>query len=388
MFNTDNSNSKALNEVIEITMNNCYLQVQGIDVAVPYITGAPGGGKTASIKSMCEQYNWGLVSTHFALKPLEETGGIPQFENVTIGGENVLATTWSFPDIMKQLYLTAEKYQGENQMVIWLLDDMHLCSAVHNAMLYELLTERKLREFKIPDNVALVLAGNHASNKAGAKTMFSAIINRVAIMPIYSSFENWKNNFAIQNKIHPAIISFLENNQYRQFFHEEEQVDVPWGSPRSWSRLSNVMCQYESWYNKMMRDDMSLYMATSHIGKDGSSEFNQYYQIFSKFDIPSILKKVDDYKLPENPIDRYALAYALTSHYCNESNKNSIIQEFAKIMYKYINTYEDLGLMMIHEILNIEKVLKNSNLFIKLAAKLNEIEPGITKKLIGEVKNV
>ena len=384
----DTSNSKPLNEVIELAIGNCTLQTAGIDVAIPYIVGAPGGGKTASIQSLADKYNWGVVSTHFALKPLEETGGIPQFEDITINGEKALGTIWSFPDIMKQLYKTAEKYAGEKQMVIWLLDDMHLMSAVHNAMMYELLTERKLREYTLPKNVAMILAGNHASNKAGAKTMFSAIINRVALMPVYTSYEAWKTNFAISNNVNPAIISFLEHDQYTQFFHEEEQVATPWGSPRAWTRLSNMINAQESWYHKAMKDDMLLYLTAAHVSTEAASQFQQYYGIFTKFDIPAILQSGDKYKLPDNPVDRYALAYALTSNFAGRKDRNTIVFPFSQILHKYIKDHQDLGLMVIHEIINIEKILNKRNLFISISNELNKIDPGITEKLLKEVTSV
>jgi len=400
MENLENQHTKALHEVVSLTALNCHQQIAGQDVAAPYIVGAPGGGKTSSLYNLCNTNYWGLVSTHFALKPLEETGGIPQFENVTIGGEKLLGTTWSFPDIMKSLYLESDrviqhheelyssgKIQQKNPMVIWLLDDMHLCSAVHNAMLYELLTERKLREYPVPKNVAIVLAGNHASSKAGAKVMFSAIVNRCVMFPVHTSFSAWKNNFAIAAGVHPAIISFLENDQYNQFFHEEEQVDTPWGSPRSWTRLSNMLTTYESWYNKAMSDDLSLYVSSGHVGKEGGSEFATYYNIFSKFDIPAVLANADKFDLPDNPVDRYALAYALTSHYAGRKDRKTITLEFTQILYKYIKDHPDLGLMLIHEILNLEKILNQRTIFMDVSNELNRIEPGITEQLLGEISD-
>jgi len=393
--------TKPLHEICQLVVGNCYQQIMGEDVAAPYVIGAPGGGKTASLQALCETNYWGIVSTHFALKPLEETGGIPQFETFVVGGQEILGTTWSFPDIMKSLFLESEriinlhntmfkekKLARKNPMVIWLLDDMHLCSAVHNAMLYELLTERKLREYKIPKNVAIVLAGNHASSKAGAKVMFSAIVNRSALFPVHTSFDYWKKHFAIPNGIHPAVMSFLENDQYNQFFHETEQVDVPWGSPRSWSRLSNMISTHEKWYSKSMAEDLTLYVATAHVGKVGASEFANYYHIFSKFDIPAILAASEKFELPDNPVDRYALAYALTSDFAGRKDRKNISEAFSRILFKYIKDHADLGLMVVHEILNIEKILNKRDLYLTVANHLNNFEPGITENLIAEVTDV
>ena len=383
-MDTNDQYTKEINEVMKIVTSNVYMQVNGLDVAYPYVVGAPGGGKTTALTTLCSQLGWDLISTHFALKPLEETGGIPQFKNIKIKGKDTLATIWSFPDIMKELYLAAEK----SKIVIWLLDDIHLCGTVHMAMLYELLTERKLRDYKLPKNVAIVLAGNHGDNKAGAKTMFSAIINRIALFPVYTSYSGWKLNFAIKNKIHPAIMSFFGNSKYDQFFHEKEQVDSPWGSPRSWTRLSNLISQLEKWKKQELSSDELLYLAQGHVSKESASEFLQYYKIFMKFKIEDILKNADDFELPDSPVNKYALAFALCNHYSRLQDPNTIIKQFSKIIYKYITDSPDLGIMIIHEIIDVEKCLNRRNLYSRLSTELNILEPGITSKLLKEITDV
>lgn len=374
---------KEINDAVTLIMSNCYLQTQDVDVAPMYVVGTPGGGKTAVQHSICRKYDWGLVSTHFALKMIEELGGIPQFENLEINNQPVLGTIWSFPDIMGKLFELSEKHE----MVIWLLDDMHLCTSVHMSLLYELLTERKLREYHLPDNVAIVLAGNHGSNKAGSKTMFSAIMNRVTLMPIFTSYEGWKKNFALKNNIHLAIQSFLGNDRYQQFFHEEEQVDAPWASPRSWTRLSNILTALEEWNGEVSEDDV-LMLAQGHVSKEAASEFLQYYKIFTKFDIPDILNKGKNYDLPDSPVDKYALAYALCSHLGGTKDRKSINRPFAEIVYKYLKEYPDLGIMVIHELLDMEKIMNKRNIYMDIAKELNNIEPGITSKLLKEVSDV
>jgi len=373
---------KELNETLNLVLGNCYLQVQGSDVAPPYLAGAPGAGKTQSIQQKCIDFNWGMVSTHFALKPLEELSGIPQFTKVKVGDEEKLGTIWSYPDVMGNLF----KLSTQHEMVIWLLDDIHLCGSVHMSLLYELLTERKLKDHKLPNNVAIVLAGNFGDNKAGAKTMFSAIMNRITMLPIFTSYEGWKKNFAIRNEVHLGIQSFLGNDRYQQFFHEDEQVDASWGSPRSWTRLSNIIKAMEQWNEKITDDDL-LYIAQGHVSKNASSEFLQYYKIFNKFDVPEILKKGESYELPESTVDKYALAYAMCSYLGGVKDRKPINKDFSKVTYKYLKNYPDLGIMIIHELLDMEKMLNRKNIFMNISKELNEIEPGITGKLLEEVSN-
>lgn len=375
--------SKPLHEVINLVVENCYLQVSNVDVGTPFICGAPGGGKTASLQYLSKQFGFNVLSTHLALKPLEETGGIPQFERITINGQDLLGTIWSFPDIMKILY---ELSETTDKIVVWLLDDSHLLSSVHMALLYELLTEKTLRSYKIPKNCAIVMAGNN-SHKSGAKTMFSAIVNRCILMPVHTDFNGWKNNFALRDdvKVHPGVISFLSNAQYQKFFHEEEQVDTAWGSPRSWTRFANEIFARETWYKKVLDSDVCLYLGTGYVGKDGASEFTTYYKIYSEFDIDNILVNASTFSIPDDGVKKYALAYALTVNYIGRDDRNKYLTNMAHIISLYMKDAPELAIMIIKEMGQLEKSLKKKNILNNILLQIQKTDAELSRNVLKDL---
>jgi len=383
MFN-DSQNSKALHEVMNEVLWNCGLQVNGIDVGIPFICGAPGGGKTASIHYLSNQYNFGIVSTHLALKPIEETGGIPQFDTIMINGKPVLGTIWSFPDIMKVLYELSEK--KKDSIIVWLLDDAHLLGPLHMGLLYELFTERTLRGYQIPKNCAMMMAGN-TSSKSGAKSMFSAIINRCVMMPVYTDFNGWKTNFALREdvRVHAGVVSFLGNSQYQKFFHEEEQVDVAWGSPRSWTRFANEIKSREEAHKKTISTDTCLYLGTGYVGKEGASEFTTYYKIYSEFDIDSILANYKTYELPTDSVKAYALAYALTTNYIGRSDRDKILPNISYIVSLFMKEASELSIMMIKEMRQAEKIIGKKNIVGKIISQIQKSEPDLVRETLKDV---
>jgi len=381
MFN-DSQNSKALHEVMNEVLWNCGLQVNGIDVGIPYITGTPGGGKTASIHQLSIQYNFGIISTHLALKPIEETGGIPQFDTILINGKPVLGTIWSFPDIMKFLYELSEK--KKDSIIIWLLDDSHLLLPFHMGLLYELFTERTLRGYPLPKNCAIIMAGN-TSNKSGAKTLFSAIVNRCVLMPTHVDFDNWKNNFAIRQNIHPGVISFLGNIQYQKFFHEEEQTSIAWGSPRSWTRFANEIKSREEHHKKIIGIDTCLYLGTGYVGKEGASEFTTYYKIYSEFDIENIFANYKTYTLPTDGVKAYALAYALIVNFIGREDKEKILPNISHIIQLFMETATELSIMMIKELKQAEKIHGKKNMIGKIISIIQKNNPTLINDTLKEI---
>ncbi len=381
----DSQNSKALHEVMNEVLWNCGLQINGVDVGIPFICGAPGGGKTASIHHLSKLYDFGVVSTHLALKPIEETGGIPQFDTIMINGKPVLGTIWSFPDIMKILYELSEK--KKDSIVIWLLDDAHLLGPIHMGLLYELFTERSLRGYQIPQNCAMVMAGN-TSSKSGAKSMFSAIINRCVMMPVFTDFNGWKTNFALKENIHPGVISFLGNAQYQKFFHEDEQIDVAWGSPRSWTRFANEIKSREDAHKKIISTDICLYLGTGYVGKEGASEFTTYYKIYSEFDIDNILINYKSYQLPTETVRAYALAYALTTNYVGRSDRDKFLPNISYLISLFMKEVPELSIMMIKEMKQAEKIVGKKNIVGKIISQIQKTEPDLVRETLNDLINL
>ncbi len=380
----NNQLEKALHEVIKLIIENCTLQINKIDVGIPFIQGTPGGGKTASIHHLSKQYGFNILSTHLALCPIEEMGGIPYFSKIMINGKEVIGTIWSFPQIMGKLYELSE--QNPNTLLIWLIDDAHLLSPDHMALLYELFTERTLRGYPIPNNCAMVMAGN-TSSKSGARTIFSAIINRCVLMPVYTDFDYWKNNFARleENNIHPVIISFLSNEANRKFFHEEEQVDQAWGSPRSWSRFGNELLFRERWYKKKVDIDTCLYIGAGYVGKEAASKFTTTYSIYHEFNLDDIFTNATTYKIPDDITKRYLLAHAIIDYYTGKPDKTKLAKSLAHILVSYIKNSPEMAIMIVKELNHIEKINRKKNTIDSVFKHINNIDPSILSNFIKDM---
>lgn len=390
-------NSYPLHEALKLVVENCWLQINSPKdktILIPYISGKPGGGKTQGLKYLCSLYYWGLYPEHLAMKPTEELSGMPKDDLFKFKDTEMLATIWTLPDILKDLYVMSEKIESEhkellenkkikkeNPITIFFLDDFHMLGEDTQPLMFELLTERSIRKYKIPDNVAIVIAGNHGLNKAGAGTLNAAIQNRIMLLPVHTDFINWKNEFAIPSEIHPSIISFLGNPQYNKFFHEEELTDTPWASPRSWSGFSTHLTAKEFWEKNNIKTTDVLFIAQGCVGKEAATHFSEYYSIFSQFDIPSILNAGRKYNLPKEQIKMYALSYALISYFIGYKNKKNIINSISEIIYLISTSSPDLFIMMLNEL----KSLKNtSQLFGDILVGLKKIDPSITKTLLSE----
>lgn len=439
----------------------CEMQTTGVDSAIPFLRGAPGGGKTESVRNLAVENDYEFLSCHFALKQPEDIGGIPQFSSVEYNGETILSTKWSIPEILSELlvlsniakikddggiiirdkrsnrvitttfdatktdlietvksnyseydssFFEQEIYQKSDKkhIVLFFLDDIHRCSPFHVTALFELLSERKLREIHLPSNVAIILAGN-SSIKAGAQLTNSAIINRCCVFDVKTDFDFWKDNFALQNNFNMHVLSFLMNSSYTKYFHEEESVDNPWASPRSWTKLSNVINKFSENKIKLSSDDLR-YICTSHVGKDAADDFVTYHQMILKFKVDSIFKSILSDMKNSKPIQeiinlviskineksepqQFALAYASIIEYfkniSSERIKNGSITALSVFLLAFQanpqNTFPEITISVLKQ---IQAVLSSQNLqkeFGMISDQFNQLAKELHLKTIPEM---
>jgi hypothetical protein len=300
--------TKSLNEIEVMVRGMIALQLAGQDIAIPYLQGAPGCGKTALIHEWGNKNNWQVFSCHFSRIPIEEISGIPEFVDIDINGTTVKGTAWSYPELLTKIHQLDPK-----KPIILFLDDFHLCSPSHLELGFEMFTNRSIRGYKLPDNLAFMLAGNNSS-KAGTKTGNSAIINRCGIYPVFMDFNYWKNEFAIKQHLNYKIVTFLSNEKYRKFFHGTEDSNNPWPSPRAWTRLSVFLNPLERAFTKINHSDL-LYYTAAHVGNEAAAEFAAYYRLYLETEMDLVFDNKKPIKIPSDMSGLYIYTIAASAEY-------------------------------------------------------------------------
>lgn len=402
----DNVPELSIKEAVPYFIANANLQVEGKDMAIPYIVGDPGIGKTRFLEHECQRLGFGFISFHFSLIPIEEIGGLPVFKKIEDKGKEVSGTEWTLPDIMTKIYEMSAKYPK----VIVFLDDFHMCSPAHLSLGYEMFTERKLRDYKFPTNVGFLLAGNYSA-KSGAKQMFGAIINRLAVYKVVPEFNQWMSEYAIPNGVNQKVISFLKNQINRPYFLGEESTNEPWPSPRSWTRFSEILNAMES-YVKNISISNIMYNAHAHVGPKAASEFSAYYDIYSKTEMDQIFNKKKEIIIPSNNTDCYIYGMSASNEYVNriieakadsvknntKFNKNNkaitdTVDIISNIIVKIGKNSIDISVALLKNISDYENALGSNNkreaLYIEdIIEKIHTIDPVIDSKITKSITEI
>lgn len=109
----------------------------------------------------------------------------------------------------------------------------------------QLILDRALGSYRLPDDVWVVAAGNLDGDRAATNRMPTHIANSFIHLTLDVSLPDWVE-WAEANSIDPRVVAFLK---YRgvEFLHrfDPKSTEKAFASPRSWAFVSQVMGSYE-----------------------------------------------------------------------------------------------------------------------------------------------
>ncbi|MDN5358587.1 MAG: hypothetical protein PWP76_430 [Candidatus Diapherotrites archaeon] len=140
------------------------------------------------------------------------------------------ATTWMLPDFLPR----------EGQGILF-LDEINLAPPHIQSQLYQLILERKVGSYRLPEGWMVVAAGNREEDGAFVEEMAAPLRNRMAIYNVVPDMDAWLR-WAEENGIDKRVIEFVKETGklYVPVF-----ADRNFPSPRTWEFVSHHMDLYD-----------------------------------------------------------------------------------------------------------------------------------------------
>lgn len=312
-----NFNAVNLNKIKDYVKSNVALQCKTLHAPRLAIQGAPGTGKSDIIREICEENNWVLSVKYLSNMSLEQITGIPC--KVEQGSTAVWTKpelfNFDFPEYAPETYMSADENKKQQFVKILLIDDFHLADRIMQRYLFQLLTYKSLNGYRLPENTAILLAGNRNTDKALANPIPAPVCNRLLFMEVKSESMDWLENFAFKHGVRNDITSFLYNHG-DLCLSQEPLESGAWASPRAWTYLSEQMDAYEEMFGSLTISALKM-MASGLVGNEMASKFIEYRELFAKYDFNDLYKKginetkkVISKELEKNVTDCYSIISA------------------------------------------------------------------------------
>ena len=194
-----------------------------------FLWGPPGVGKSEIVETITQERSGYMIDLRLALMEPTDLRGIPYYNDKT--GQMMWAPPADLP---------TQELADQFENIVLFLDEMNQAPQSVQAAAYQLILNRRLGSYKLPDNVLIVAAGNRESDRGVAYRMPSPLANRFVHLEMGVDFNDWQV-WAITNKIHSDVVGYLTSNKMDLFNFDPRTASRAFATPRSWTFTSQLL---------------------------------------------------------------------------------------------------------------------------------------------------
>lgn len=194
-----------------------------------FLWGPPGIGKSDLIESITNNLGGKLYDLRMPLLEPTDLRGIPFYNKDT--GQMDWAPPVDLP--------TAEE-AAQYPIVVLFLDEMNAAAPSVQASGYQLILNRKVGKYTLPDNVVIVAAGNRESDKGVTYRMPSPLANRFIHLEMRVDHESWQQ-WAIENGEHQDVIGYVGFAKQDLYGFDPKSSSRAFATPRTWHFVSELL---------------------------------------------------------------------------------------------------------------------------------------------------
>ncbi len=195
-----------------------------------FMWGPPGIGKSDIMGQITNSMkNAYLIDVRLSLWEPTDVKGMPYYS----ANDNTMK--WAPPS-----ELPDEEFAKQYDTIVLFLDEMNSAAPAVQAAAYQLVLNRKVGTYKLPDNVVIVAAGNRETDKGVTYRMPAPLSNRFVHLEMRVDFEDWLQ-WATENKIHPDVVGYVSFAKQDLYDFDPKSSSRAFATPRSWSFVSELL---------------------------------------------------------------------------------------------------------------------------------------------------
>jgi hypothetical protein len=190
--------------------------------------GPPGVGKSQINAGIAARHGAPLIDLRLSQMEPTDLRGIP-FRK----GDNV---EWSVPAMLPD----AERHGPAG---ILFLDEINAAPPTVSAAAYQLILDRRLGEYVIPEGWAIFAAGNRQGDRGVTYAMPAPLANRFTHYDVEANLDDWIS-WALNHGIDARILGFLRFRPDMLFNYDAAHNPVAFPTPRSWEYAHRALQKF------------------------------------------------------------------------------------------------------------------------------------------------
>jgi len=120
------------------------------------------------------------------------------------------------------------------------MDEMNSAAPAVQAAAYQLVLNRRIGKYHLPDNVVMIAAGNRESDKGVTYRMPTPLANRFVHVEMRADFATWQE-WAVKSQIHKDVVGYLSFAKQDLYDFDAKSSSRAFATPRSWVFVSELL---------------------------------------------------------------------------------------------------------------------------------------------------
>jgi hypothetical protein len=241
-----------------------------------YLWGAPGGGKSSVVRQAAATLGLEFRDLRATLLDPVDLRGLPSVANQK--------TVWNPPEFLP-----------EDGSGVLLLDELAQAPPLVQNAFFQLVLDRRLGEYQLPDGWVVLAASNRVEDRA--------LNNRFLHLDLEVSVEDWQA-WAVASGIAPEVRAFIRFRPAMLFVFDPASNPRAFASPRSWEFASRV---FQSAPPRLLQR-----VVAGCVGDGPAAEFAAFVQLYRQLpDVDAVLANPTGSPVPREPAVLYSLIGAM-----------------------------------------------------------------------------
>ncbi|MCR5814767.1 MAG: MoxR family ATPase [Desulfovibrio sp.] len=254
-----------------------------------FLWGPPGVGKSQLVAQTAKALDLALVDIRAILLDPVDLRGLPR---ISADGLAI----WCPPSFLP--------HADETSRGLLFLDELNAAPPLVQAACYQLILDRRIGEYRLPDGWTVIAAGNRERDRSVTHRMPTALANRLVHLECEANLDDWLV-WAHGAKIRAEVCAFL---RYRpKLLHDFDPTSraKAFASPRSWEFVARIL-------DAGPRQDALEEVLAGTVGPGAAAEFLGFLNVWRELPtVEEILRSPKSAVIPEEPAACYAICEAL-----------------------------------------------------------------------------
>lgn len=260
-----------------------------------FLWGSPGVGKSEVVAQVARKLGLEVIDVRAVLLDPVDLRGLPHISETHGGGKGDKRAQWCPPGFLPR--------QGQGGGILF-LDELNVAPPLVQGACYQLILDRQLGEYRLPEGWTILAAGNRETDRAVTHRMPSALANRLVHLEFEVDLEDWIC-WAMNNDIQAGVIAFIRFRPNLLQAFDSQKGEKAFPSPRSWEFVSRILTAKPD-------PDVEYDLISGTVGEGAAAEFIGFMRIYRDLPDPdAVLMSPDTAEVPKAPATMYAVCEVL-----------------------------------------------------------------------------